>query len=216
MKSIFASFFILCSLQGKAQQPDSVRKFIDSALRIMEQNSVFSKRVNWKNIGDTVYAITKNASNFKDAAPGIKYAFNALGDKHGWLSLNGEMYRNPDFVYDTSRISENISEAALNGARIYTGIVENKYAYISIPYFGGQTEEKMKAFAQKIQDSLFININESTKGIIIDLRLNAGGNMFPMFAGLSNVLGETDFGLYPAASGSGFEKSSITLSLIHI
>ncbi|HEX2684140.1 MAG TPA: S41 family peptidase, partial [Ferruginibacter sp.] len=79
-----------------------------------------------------------------------------------------------------------------------------------IPFFGGQSASQMQVFAQRIQDSLYKVINERTKGIIVDLRLNAGGNMFPMIAGLSNVLGETDFAIYPKADNSGFERSTIT------
>lgn len=210
MRSIIIIIALVSSLQVKAQQPDSVRKFIDSALSTMQRNSVYAARLNWKNIRDTAYALTKNATNLMEAAPGIKYAFDALGDKHGWLVFRDEMYRNPNFVFDTTRNTENMKKAAANGARLYSGIVQEEYAYISIPYFGGQTPDKVMAFAQRIQDSLYKTVNERTKGIIIDLRLNAGGNMFPMIAGLSNVLGQTDFALYPMTDDIGFERSCIT------
>lgn len=210
MKLILAVLIFLSAASAKAAQPDSVKKFIDSALNTMQRKSVFSKNVNWKSIRDTAYALTKDAKTFMEAAPGIKYAFNALGDKHGWLVFRDEVYRNPDFKNDTSRLTENIKQAALKGPRIYAGIVKNEFAYISIPFFGGQTAAQMNAFAQRIQDSLFNIINENTKGIIIDLRLNAGGNMFPMIAGLSNILGETDFAIAPAANGNGIERNTIT------
>jgi carboxyl-terminal processing protease len=53
----------------------------------------------------------------------------------------------------------------------------------------GQTEEAMNAYAQKIRDSLCRNISADTRGIIIDLRLNGGGNSFPMYQGVANVYG---------------------------
>ncbi|MBK6634781.1 MAG: hypothetical protein IPG38_11090 [Chitinophagaceae bacterium] len=210
MRSIIIICCFITANPVKAQMPDSVKNFIGKALNLMEQHSVFSAGLNWKNIRDTANALSKNAATFKEAAPGIQYAFNALGDKHGWLVFGDEEYRNPAFRPDTGRISQNIKQAASKGPKIYAGIVKKEYAYISIPFFGGQTEAQMTAFAQRRQDSLFTVINENTKGIIIDLRLNAGGNMFPMFAGLSNVLGETDFAIYPTAIKDSIEKNSIT------
>jgi len=210
MKSIITMLLLVSILHVKAQQPDSVKIFVDSALHVMQRNSFFADKVNWKKMQDTVHVLTRNARTFKEAAPGIQYAFNALGDKHGWLAFGEDEYRNPAFKFDTTRIPGNIKQAALKGPRIYAGIVKNEYAYISIPFFGGQTPEQMTAFSQRIQDSLYKIINENTKGIIIDLRLNAGGNMFPMIAGLSSVLGQTEFAIYPTPTNDLFERSLIT------
>lgn len=210
MKFRICIMMLFISVTARSQQPDSVKHFISNALHIMQKNSVFSGNVNWQQVRDTVYSVTSGASTFKDAAPGLQIAFNALGDKHGWLAFGEDEYRNPNFVIDTGRISANMKQAASKGPKIYAGIVNNEYAYISIPFFGGQTEAQMASFAQRIQDTLFTLVNENTRGIIIDLRLNAGGNMFPMIAGLSNVLGETDFAIYPTANKDSIERSSIT------
>src|SRR4051812_42832343 len=59
----------------------------------------------------------------------------------------------------------------------------------------------MNAYAQQIQDSLCKNIDAQTKGIVIDLRLNGGGNSFPMYLGIVNVLGNGLFG--ESVDGSG-------------
>jgi len=192
MRPVIAVLFLLSTMNIKAQQPDSVRIFIDSALHLMQNNSAFSKQVNWKKMETTVYRMSKNAKTYMEAAPAIKYAFDALNDKHGWLVFGNEDYHNPKFKPDTGRISANIKLAASKGPKIYCSIVNNSYAYISIPFFGGQTDEQMIRFAQRIQDSLCKVITPSTKGIIIDLRLNAGGNIAPMLAGVSNVLGNGD------------------------
>lgn len=195
---------------GFAQQPDSVRVFIDSALNTMQSQSIFSAKINWPSMRDSVHILAENAVTYKEAAPAIQYAFNALGDKHGWLVFKDEEYRNPAFKPDTSRITTNIKAILAKGPRLYNAVINDRYAYISIHFFGGQTNEQMVAFAQKIQDSLCKNISASTKGIIIDLRLNAGGNMFPMVAGISNVLGEVVFSEYPDSKGMVMENSAIS------
>lgn len=192
MRSLLAVLLLLSVFPIHAQQPDSVRIFIDSALQVMQKNSIFSKQVNWKNMTASVQRMSKNARTYKEAAPAIKYAFNALDDKHGWLVFGDEEYRNPKFKPDTGRISENIKLVASKGPKIYCSVVNDNYAYVSIPFFGGQTAEQMQRFGQQIQDSLCKVITASNKGIIIDLRLNAGGNIAPMLAGVSNVLGNDD------------------------
>lgn len=209
MKYILAIAFFLAVINVQGQQPDSVRSFIDSALHIMQRHSVFSKKMNWKAVSMKAHAMAEGARTYKEAGPAIKYAFDALGDKHGWLVLADEEYRNPQFKPDTGRISANIKEAASKGPKVYCAVVGDKYAYVSIPFFGGQTEDLMARFAQRIQDSLCKVVHPGTKGIIIDLRLNAGGNIYPMLAGLSNVLGSGDVSVTRDDNGRVIERTSI-------
>ena len=172
-----------------AQQPDSVKTFVDSALAIMQRNSIHASELDWSKIRDSVALMIARSTNYADVQPALRYAFNQLGDKHGWLVFNGEDYRNPSFSPDTSRISADIKQVALKGPRVYAGRVDEKYTYLSIPFFGGQTPEAMKKFGQQLQDSLCRYTNDKTKGFIIDLRLNAGGNMFAILAGINNIIG---------------------------
>ena len=212
MKKIVFGLGILVTIATNAiagQQPDSVKIFIDKALTTMQENSAFAKKVNWDDIRARVNQMSENASTYAEAAPAIKYAFDALNDKHGWLVFAEEEYHNPKFQGKKSRLSENMKQAALKGAQLYSGTVNNKYAYISIPFFGGQKADQINSFAQRIQDSLFSVINETTEGIIIDLRLNGGGNMYPMFAGLSNVLGDDDISILADSTGKIIERSFI-------
>ena len=119
MKRILFFLIVCTTVKAQAQQPDSVRAFIDSALHTMQRHSVFSYKVNWKQMTQHVHQMTRNAKTYKEAAPGIKHAFDALGDKHGWLVFDDEEYRNPHFKQDTGRITENMKQAAAKGPKIY-------------------------------------------------------------------------------------------------
>lgn len=207
--SFLLAFFLSGGLLLQAQVPDSVKIFVDSALNVMQRHSVFSNKVNWKQVRDSVQLMTAQTRTYKDAHPALQYAFNKLGDKHGWLVLDGQDYKNPHFVFDTTRLTPNIKLAASKGPRIYTANIQQQFVYISIPFFGGQTVPEVKKFAQRIQDSLCKNISPATKGIIIDLRLNAGGNMFPMIAGVANVLGDGLFSTGMDGSGKTMGQSTI-------
>jgi C-terminal processing protease CtpA/Prc len=131
--------------------------------------------------------MAKDATTYKEAVPAIKFAFNLLNDKHGWLVLNDENYINPFLARDNSRINE-ATKAVIVKPAIRTSVLQKQYAYVSVPFFGGQTTKGMNDFAQRLQDSLCKVVSPATKGIVIDLRLNGGGNMYPMVIGLSNLL----------------------------
>jgi C-terminal processing protease CtpA/Prc len=171
-------------------QSDSIRQFMDSALALMQQHSMYAKKLNWTNVRDSTFKLAAAATNYTETAPALQYAFDKLGDKHGWLVINDVEYRNIALQPKDNRVSKNMAEAASKGARIYSGVVAGKYAYISVPFFGGQDTTSMNAFAQHLQDSLCSVVTADTKGVILDLRLNAGGNSFPMILGVSNLYGK--------------------------
>lgn len=185
---VFFSVLLTC-FAAKAQRPDSVQHFIDSAINIMQQHSMFSSKVNWKKVKDSVDRLAKEAKTYAETAPALHYAFNQLGDKHGYLVIEGKGYSNSTLSTAPSRVNENMKLAASKGARIYKDIVNGNIAYLSIPFFNNQTKAGTNAFAQQLQDSLCSVVSSKTKGIIIDLRLNAGGFTQAMVVGVSNVFG---------------------------
>ena len=189
-KFLFAFVTVLLScIAGRAQRPDSVERFLDSAIRIMQQHSMFSSKVNWKTVKDRVKILAKEAKTYAETAMALHYAFNQLGDKHGYLVIDGKPYRNTTFAAAPSRVNENMKLAASKGARIYKGTVEKNIAYLSIPIFNNQSKTGTDAFAQRLQDSLCSVLSPKTKGLILDLRLNAGGFTQAMIVGVSNVFG---------------------------
>ena len=191
-KLILSLLSIQFAVASFGQVNDSVRIFIDSALNIMQHRSLFASPLNWDVIRDSTHKIAVNANSYVEAAPAIQFAFNLLQDKHGWLELNGVQYFNPFVKRDNSRINEQTLKAIVR-APIKSRILEKGYAYLSIPFTNGQTREKMNAFAQQVQDSLCKVVNPNTKGLVIDLRLNGGGNVFPMIIGIVNVLGDGSY-----------------------
>lgn len=209
MKARLYFFLLLLPVTSWSQKVDSVRVFVDSALDIMQNKSLFAKNLNWQKIRDTVRSLTKDASTYEEVAPAVKFTFNLLNDKHGWLVLNDESYRNPFLLHDDSKINE-ATKSAITKPAVRCSILQNKYAYLSIPFFGGQTSKAMNDFAQRIQDSLCNTISPETKGIIIDLRLNGGGNMYPMVIGVSNLL--EDGKLTESVNGNGETDGELVLS----
>lgn len=194
MRLLVVLLLFFGSFRARAQAPDSVRLLVDSTLRVLEHRSLSSHKLNWPVIRDSVAARTAGARTYAEAAPALFWAFDLLQDKHGWISIAGTDHYN-NFLYREKRThSDGLDSALRRGSHLYNGVVAGRYAYISIHFFMGQTEAEMNAYAQAIQDSLCQNVNARTKGVIIDLRLNGGGNSFPMYQGIINVFGNIYLG----------------------
>ena len=62
-------------------------------------------------------------------------------------------------------------------------------------------KDNISAISQAIQDSLCKLNPRKLKGIIVDLRLNEGGSIYPLFTGLHQLIGEGIFGAFTDLNG---------------
>src|SRR6476620_3580295 len=123
MRYLLISFAFLFSFlkHTYAQAPDSILVFLDSALHVMQQHSMYSKNVDWKAVNDSAHRLAQQATTYAEAAPALKYAFNQLGDKHGWVVVNDTDYHNPAFALDTGRTTPVMKDTALHhGGKVFS------------------------------------------------------------------------------------------------
>tara|TARA_B100000780_G_C21125579_1_gene456618 strand:- start:5467 stop:6501 length:1035 start_codon:yes stop_codon:yes gene_type:complete len=73
--------------------------------------------------------------------------------------------------------------------------------YIKVDSFSSSDKEMMTIFAQSIADQLYKEDERELKGWIVDLTHNSGGNMWPMLAGLSPLLGNGVHGFFISPDG---------------
>src|SRR5262245_25680020 len=79
---------------------------------------------------------------------------------------------------------------------------------IELPAFGASLTDQKKAkeevdqFAERVQALIRELDQKDVTGWIIDLRLNGGGNMWPMLAGIGPILGEGEVGSFVGARES--------------
>ncbi len=197
-KKIILVFFICIATafinRGNAQLPEPVKKYIDSALYFMQQKSLYAKRVNWRMVKDSTMALAKNAQTVKDAFPALVYAFKQLDDAHGMLASEDSVFRLPPHVNFDSILSPAIKKAFAKGPKIVAGFVTGNIAYLRIPSMNVQGQEAVDKIAGRLRDSLCKLLAQHPAGIIIDLRLNGGGNSAPMITGISPLFNKTLLG----------------------
>jgi carboxyl-terminal processing protease len=190
--AIASSLFI--SAASQAQVPDSVKNYIDTALSIMQKHSLYAQKLNWDHIKDSVYSQSRDAKNYGEAFPALGYAFRQLNDKHGMIANADTFYRLPPKEDPAAKLSEGIKKEYLKGPRITTSSFEKDIVYLKVPAMIGARPAVIESWANQLRDSLCMLLAKNPKGIIIDLRMNNGGNMVPMLSGLGPLLGNDVLG----------------------
>jgi carboxyl-terminal processing protease len=181
---IILAVFIFCRQNLNAQTPDSVRIYIDSALYFMQTKALSSKNLNWDVIKDSVFKISEGTKTYSETTPALLYAFKQLKDYHGMFANKDTLYRYPPPVNFEEVLSPGIKKEFLKGNRMVTNHLHGNIAYLRIPTMPVVQQKDMDELANRLRDSLCMLIAKNPKGIIIDLRMNNGGNSAPMISGV--------------------------------
>ena len=203
--AFFVLFFGIClSKEGKSQSKkiiyttkDSVDVFIDSTFSIIKNKALYRDRIDWKKYFREIDKRKSSVAQFSEILTIFSKLFNEMEDNHSFLVHKRKEYASSFKGFDESKIRKPIMDELENDAvEIKTKIFRNgMVGYIQIPR--DNTSDKFNAMqkaSQKLQDSLCTLSSNKLQGIIVDLRLNTGGNMYPMVTGLSNLIGEGVFG----------------------
>lgn len=182
---------IVWSSTSMAQMPDSVQKYIDTALIIMQTRALAANEIDWVKTRETAFALVPEAKSYKDAFPAISFAFQQLKDHHGMWANEDTMYKYPAPFNLDSLISKGVKEEYLKGNRIVTRFFEQEQiAYLRIPGMIVFKQVDIDLLANRLRDSLCMLLSKKPKGMVIDLRMNAGGNSAPMISGVSPIFGD--------------------------
>lgn len=165
--------------------PDSVYTFI-------KHNSVWKNNIkNWKPVDSVFKKQLKAAKTDIDTIRCFIPVFEKLNDVHSYFIYNNKYYNYyvPVDSFTLQKIQPTLNKSRELSGKIATARVSNGYIYVRVPAMNAFGEAAINQAAQSLYDSLIQYESEKPKGFIIDLRLNSGGNMYPMLAGLSPVFG---------------------------
>jgi len=197
MKQKLFLFFTIFSITGifHAQKQgdfknDSVKQYIDKTLLLIHNNALNKDKIDWNSLKTEVYNKTKNAENIQAALSVYPYLFEKIEDHHGWLSYKDKNYR---WIKNVKRIDNEIVKNAVEKyKKVETVLINKNIGYIRIPGNNDFSTKKMDSIAANIIDEIDKINSGKIKGWIIDLRLNTGGNMYPMIAGISDLIGDNE------------------------
>ncbi len=175
----------------------------DSAFSIIRNYNAFAAEANWTVIEPKFKAALKNATARKDSIQALVEVFEALDDVHSNFTIDNQTH---GYYHGADDAFYQVVAPLFQAQQKANGVVKDTLfpegiAYIQIPgllVWG----DAINTYAADIQTRLAKMLEQNVKGCIIDLRLNGGGNMYPMIAGLWPVLGASTvlYTVYPDAT----------------
>ncbi|HEX8378759.1 MAG TPA: S41 family peptidase [Pedobacter sp.] len=217
-KIIFVFFLTLTFLTTKAQttgvKNDTLKQFLGDVFSTIQQNSVYKSSFDWPSLKTKVFKGIDTAQSYDDLIPSIKFIYRSINDRHGFLNLYGKrIAMNDKPTYAVRNVLQNQLKNGI--PKIKTQILDKQYGYILIPS-NNDFGENSSILSQEIQDSLCKLNPKNLKGIIIDLRLNSGGSMFPMLLGLNQIVGNGTIGSFVDIEGRPITKWIIKNSSFYL
>jgi carboxyl-terminal processing protease len=198
---LIVSIIILFPFTLFAQQPlsgaDSVRKVVDTLINYGKTKSIYRNKVNWQILEDSVRKQAAKAKTITEVMPAVALFYQLLGDFHGFTSYHKKIYkwRTKSIALDTLKYKSLIAKVK-HTTQPESKILAKGYGYLLIPANNPTVAGADDVLAQQIQDSLSKLHLEKLKGLIIDLRANPGGDMYPMILGVGNLLGNGQLGSF--------------------
>lgn len=191
--TVFILAFRASPALSQSFKNDEVRSILDSTLSVMKNNAINTNKVNWKVLKQSAYIQASNVKSPSDLGNVIRTLFKTIDDSHGKF-----FYRDSIFQwlgnYNISLISDSVKNEWEKRSGIKTAIIDNNIGYLRIPSIIGDGRADYDREAQKLNDSLCVLLAKNIKGIVLDLRINGGGAMFPMILGLKQLLGDGKLG----------------------
>lgn len=144
---------------------DPNAKYVKKAVRIMDKHGIYALGSDWEKAKQE--ALSAKPSSLEEAQEIVIQAGKVAGGKHTYLMTTDEVTENDTSSWKMPTVK----------------LLENNIAYIKLPAFSGNAEEGIK-YANTVLNDL----PDALLGVIIDLRGNRGGNMYPMIAAVHRFL----------------------------
>ncbi|MDE5518203.1 S41 family peptidase [Elizabethkingia meningoseptica] len=203
---LLVSLFFSASTFSQQFKNDSVKVFVDRSIDLIKSNAVDISNVDLIRKG--LYNKAQNLDRVSEAAPLYAEVFELLGDYHGSLKYKGRSYGwNKDLATNNVYLKGKLKAQK----SVVSKVIDKNIGYIRIPGNNDFAFKKVDSIANDITDHIN-NINSGKiKAWIIDLRVNTGGNMYPILLGLKEFIGteSTIFGGFRNSKGESSGKWEI-------
>ena len=148
---------------------DANRQYVRKAIRIMDKQGLFAEGPDWESAKSE--AQSANPASLEEAQEIVRTAAQVAGGKHSFLQLAGSVAADATSEWPAPEVT--FSEGGI--------------PVVSLPHFSGNHDEGVK-YASAVLSA----IPEDVLGVVIDLRGNTGGNMYPMIAAVHRFLPNDD------------------------
>ena len=135
----------------------------------MDKQGLFAEGPDWASA--KAEALSAHPGSLEDAQEIVRTAAKVAGGKHSFLQLAGSVVADATSKWPAPEVT--LSEGGI--------------PVVSLPHFSGNQDEGIK-YASAVLSA----IPDDIPGVVIDLRGNTGGNMYPMIAAVHRFLPKDD------------------------
>ncbi len=176
-------------------QSQEVKHLLDTTILLLKEHSVNARKIDWTKLTNKATADSKQIQSPSGLGPLMRYLFDAVNDFHGSFGYMDSVFKLPLRGIEPS---DSVKNEWSKGIGIEVQTVAKGIGYLRIPYMSNEDKEGLDRKAQLLNDSLCALMQNNVRGLIIDLRLNGGGAMFPMILGISALLDTGRIGSFTA------------------
>lgn len=200
-RSMSIAFLLYLGVQTAFAQSTEVRFLIDTSLTIMKNNAVGGDKVDWAQLRTTALQKAVNASGGEQVGDALRFILQSIGDFHGAF-----FYKDSTFKWKRNErpVSDSLMKEWKKGVFVKTVLLDSGVGYLRVPYMSYNGKEDADKNAQRLNDSLCFLLQNGVKGIVLDLRLNGVGAMYPMMLGLEQLLGTGKIGAFVSGKNEGW------------
>ncbi|MBL0169715.1 MAG: hypothetical protein IPP90_03145 [Gemmatimonadaceae bacterium] len=174
---------------------------VDRVLALVRERHVLRDSTDWTAVERGVRAAVGRARSRADSIDALLQLFVSLDDVHSALIVSGRSYSHYHAM-DGARgdsLRQLMGRAQSVASPQYTQMLSN-VAYVRLHHVA-PTGADAAPVAAAIRSALCTLVAQRPRGVILDLRLNTGGNMYPMLGGLGPLLGDGPIGGEVDATG---------------
>jgi len=185
---------------------DSIRSFVETSIKLIRSNAVDTSNVEL--IESKLYDKAKDLNFVSDLVPLYTEVFELLNDHHGGLKYKGKTY---GWNKPAGSTNAYLKGKLKTEKTVVSQLIDKKTAYIRIPGNDDFSFKKVDSIANDIATHINKVNSAKIKGWIIDLRVNTGGNMYPILLGLKEFIGSDNivFGGFRNSKGESSGKWEI-------
>ena len=172
--------------ESAAQSSVSAYDMLDSAISIIRANALNANRVDWAAERKSLLTPDLKKLPAQEAYSRIQTVLTALADQHSSVQAPSAVS-----TYRAGAVATQAIEAR----------PMQDIGYLLVPGLRGSDPKAGDIFSTQLCEHIAGLAKTASKGWIIDLRDNTGGNMWPMIKGLRPLLGAADLGAFRDRNG---------------
>lgn len=189
---IISLCFINAVANAQSTIGPEVKQLIDTTVALMQKQSVNAKKVDWVQIKQNALLKAAGAATPYQAGNALRYLMQSVNDYHGTI-----FYGDSTFKYEPRPyiVSDSIRQQWNRRAGIKTAMLNSQVGYLRVPSMVNGPKRQLDSLTIGLSDSLCrLLSHKKLKGLVLDLRINGGGVMYPMMLGLEQLLGQGRIG----------------------